>query len=154
MRWLAYLLVVYVISCRAEEDPDTKSITDEQKTPVVRPIGVVYLIDTLGDGSGSNNVPENRAEGGILLTKPIADNDALPDGVYFRPEGGRPVDKSQVSKMSLLYKKNLKIYTSIILKLKFSNYVVLYFTNFMKKYICNPILQIHNQISYTNHVRN
>lgn len=95
----AVILVVVVGLTDAAEDPDVRQVVEggSNQAPKAGPVRVVYLIDLIGRPEGQENVPEQRKEGGVALAHPIADDDALPDGVYFRPENGKPVDESTVS---------------------------------------------------------
>lgn len=93
-------MVAIAGASRAAEDPDVRQVVEggSNQVPKARPVGVVYLIDLVAKPEGqAANAPEPRKDGGVLLLRPIADDDSLPDGVYFRPENGRPVDESTVS---------------------------------------------------------
>lgn len=71
-----------------------------------QPEGIVYLIDELADSkpkknaedNGNNVIPDegDTSKRGVLLASPIAEKVAG-DGVYFRPEGGKPVAEGKVS---------------------------------------------------------
>lgn len=54
--------------------------------------GVVYLIGSLDDP-----IPSEAKKREINLFNPIADNEALADGVYFKPEDGKPLKNPNVS---------------------------------------------------------
>lgn len=67
---------------------------------------VIYLIGDLnGDFRNSrlrsNSIPKEGEEDlggeGILLQDPIPEDEALEDGVYFRPADGKPLDHPEVS---------------------------------------------------------
>lgn len=82
---------------------------DEAKPEdVPRPVGVVYLIDVISkpnedpsteNGGVSNNIADsenNKLKHNLLLVQPIPIDEAG-DGVYFRPEDGKPLKEPQVS---------------------------------------------------------
>lgn len=102
MKLLASSVVVLVFAVAftvAAEDADADGL--DVQTPKARPVGVIYLVDLLlvpGEGSETNDsyTPEERKDGGVALTNPIGEDESLPDGVYFRPENGKPVEKSEV----------------------------------------------------------
>lgn len=100
----AVVLVAILGVSNAAEDPDVRQVIEggSNQVPKAGPVRVVYLIDFLGRPAGQVNVPEQRKEGGVALAHPIADDDTLPDGVYFRPENGKPVDESTVSSNGIM----------------------------------------------------
>lgn len=70
---------------------------------------VVYLIGDLNGNFRHSPIKTNGTEDGvekqgILLQDPIPDDEALEDGVYFRPADGKPVDRDQASTF-LTFKK-------------------------------------------------
>lgn len=63
-------------------------------------VGEVYFIDNIHEGKKkpfSDDKVATHGPTGTLLGKPIADGDALPDGIYFRPEKQGKSLEGQVS---------------------------------------------------------
>lgn len=96
MRWSIPLVVLVLGVC-----------AQEQQSP--RPVGVVYFISFLNEpkdeletveGGLSNEIPQEnlkpRTLPGILLIHAIPENEALNDGVYFRPADGKPLETPEV----------------------------------------------------------
>lgn len=89
MRWNIPLVVLgaVIVNCKADESqPATNSKGD-----------VVYLIDLVNSGhigQGQGNSKEHQPS--YLLTDPIPIDEAG-DGIYFRPENGKPLTEPQVS---------------------------------------------------------
>lgn len=99
MKWLASSVVVLAFATTfvvAAEDADADGL--DYQTPKARPIGVIYLVDliTIPGENNDSYTPEERKDGGVALANPIGEDESLPDGVYFRPEDGKPVEKSEV----------------------------------------------------------
>lgn len=78
------------------------------RTSEPRKVGVVYLVDVLSssrspsssdDDALTNSIPDSTPSlvPSLLLISPIPDTEDLPDGVYFRPVDGQPLDKPEVS---------------------------------------------------------
>lgn len=105
----AALLILAVFSSKAE---DKKVLISKVEIP--KQVGVVYLIDLVNepkyqpeaiDGGISNNIPVENPKPrppGFLLIHAIPEQEALEDGVYFRPVDGKPVEAPQV-KTTLLF---------------------------------------------------
>lgn len=95
------VLAVTAAFAVAAQDADADEVVNQVFKG--RPVGYIYLVDLItipNDGSDSSNdsyVPEERKDGGVALANPIPEDQSLPDGVYFKPEDGKPVDKSEVN---------------------------------------------------------
>lgn len=77
----------------------TSAPADEKKGDVV------YLIDkfdtVVGDGVTLPNkfLPKHESDG-IILSEPIPFDEELPDGIYFRPVNGKPLEPNTKLKTS------------------------------------------------------
>lgn len=115
MKWFAPLTLLAFAACGYAD----QARSNENSIP--RPGGVVYLIDVISqrrngpeavDDSVSNAIPENSNAGpkhSYLLVNPIPIEEAG-DGVYFRPENGRPLKEPEVEPISNLFNPTLSLF--------------------------------------------
>lgn len=90
MKWSTSLLVIASVCLWAAAEDEKVG-------------GVVYLIEKLQspvDGA-EEKVPENKigkhVDGGVELSDPIPETEALPDGIYYKPADGKPLEPKTVS---------------------------------------------------------
>lgn len=63
-------------------------------------VGVVYFLENVQENRKNpfeDSKVATRKNGNVYLGEAIQEDEALPDGVYFRPAGGKPLEKGTVS---------------------------------------------------------